>query len=135
MYPLNAMSGHSKTRTTTIIVCSWVVPALLCLPNLAHHNQSFTLTSSVGTVDGQICQDSFDSIDAMFGHSAGSFRLFYITLLFVCMYVTPLVTILVTCARIAVCLLKPVQHERDGSYYSDVMSRRREESKKKVRAG
>lgn len=126
------MAGHSKSRTRRIIACTWLIPIIVCLPFVKTHSLAISRYSHLGTIERQICQDSFDDIDNIFNYSRGSFRHVYFIVLFVVVYLVPLLTILVTCVRIAICLLHPSRRHRADSKYSRRMTRRRDESKRRV---
>ena len=84
----------------------------------------------------QICNDKFDEIDvAIHGPEAigtGRFRKGFFIFLFVTMYLIPMIIIVTTCIKIAICLLKPIVVE--ASFTGRPGTRRKhEENKRKVR--
>ena len=80
------MTQHSKSRTRKILIATWVVPLLLCLPNLFGRSYAFNIQSAYGTASRQICDDRFDDVDDVIGVEAGSTRKGYFMFLFITMY-------------------------------------------------
>lgn len=138
VYPLNAMAIHSKSRTRKILAATWVLPLLVATPYLFCKSYAFNISSDLGELSRQICTDRFDDIDlAIYGDNmhestAGSFRKGFFLFLFVAIYLVPLVVIVTTCIRIALCLLKPISSDKPGSIHGLRMTRKREENKRKV---
>ena len=136
VYPLNALTVSSKSRTRKIIAATWVIPIFFATPYLFCRSYAFNIHGQYGSVSRQICNDRFDEIDqAIYGeeaHDWGSFRKGFFLFLFVGIYLIPLVVIVTTCVRIAMCLLKPIHSDRQESTYGMRMTRRREESKRRV---
>ena len=138
VHPLSSLQLHSKSRTRRILAATWLLPILVATPYLFCKSYAFNITSDLGSISRQICNDRFDDIDvAMYGESmrhSGRFRKGYFLFLFVAIYLLPMIVIVTTCVRIALCLLKPIRTEGIGSNQGLRMTRRREESKRKVRS-
>lgn len=132
------MAIHSKSRTRKILAATWLIPLLVATPYLFCKSYAFNISSDLGQLSRQICTDRFDDIDlAIYGtkaheSKAGSFRMGFFLFLFVAIYLAPLVVIVTTCIRIALCLLKPIGDEKSGSLHGLRMTRKREENKRKV---
>lgn len=123
VHPLSAMVIHSKSRTKKLIAVTWLVSLVLASPYLychirclVHlpvvrrrlqiissylycHSYTFTIHSRYGIASRQICADRFDDL--------GHFRRGFFLLLFVVVYLVPMILIGVTCVRIAVTLHQP----------------------------
>ena len=138
VHPLSSLQLHSKSRTRRILAATWLLPILVATPYLVCKSYAFNITSDLGSISRQICNDRFDDIDAvLFGESmrhSGRFRKGYFLFLFVVIYLLPMIVIVATCVRIVLCLLKPISTEQFGSGQGLRMTRRREESKRKVRS-
>ena len=127
------MKEHSMSRTRKILAVTWIFPMVVASPYLYCKSYSFNIWSSMGSISRQICTDRFDDIDAAItgdGRS-GYFRKGYFLFLFFVIYLLPLAVILLTCVRIAVCLLRPVV-EKAESIEGRRIRRRREENKRRV---
>ena len=129
------MKIQSKARTRKILLSTWIVPMLVASPFLYCKSYPFNIWSPMGSISRQICTDRFDEIDKIIsGHStsSGNFRKGYFIFLFCVIYLIPLVIILLTCIRIAKCLLQPLSNKQD-SMEGRRVTRKREESKRRVR--
>ena len=133
MHPLAARKLHSKSRTRKILAATWIVPMFVASPYLYCKSYPFNILSSMGSISRQICTDRFDDIDAAISGdgATGYFRKGYFLFLFFIIYLVPLTGILLTCVRIAICLLSPIV-EKSDSAQGRRMTRRREENKRRV---
>ncbi|CAH1792483.1 unnamed protein product [Owenia fusiformis] len=139
IYPLNAYTIHTKSKTRKILAATWIVPLIVAVPYVFNASQTFAMEGSHGRITLKICQDRFDDIDRwMYGQNiteleTGTFRKGYFYFLFAVIYLIPLIVITATCIRIAVCLLEPIY----GSNNMKLCRRgssvvKKEESKRKV---
>lgn len=130
------MKINSKSRTRKIIASTWIIPIIVASPFIFCKSYAFTITSEYGTVSREICNDRFDEIDEYLYYDdlskTGTFRKGYFICLFFIIYVIPSALILVTCVKIAVSLLQPINVETSAFGRKDT-SRRQEENKRKVR--
>ena len=87
----------------------------------------------MGSISRQICTDRFDNIDAAISGDGrtGYFRKGYFLFLFLIIYLVPLAVILLSCVRIAICLLRPIVEKPDSAQGRRI-TRRREENKRRV---
>lgn len=130
------MKINSKSRTRKIIASTWIIPIIVASPFIYCQSYAFTITSEYGTVSREICNDKFDEIDKFLYNDPskeGTFRKGYFICLFFIIYVIPSALILVTCVKIAVSLLQPINVETSAFGRKDT-SRRQEENKRKVRS-
>ena len=125
------MKLHSKSRTRKILAATWIVPMIVASPYLYCKSYPFNIWSSMGSISRQICTDRFDDIDAAISGATGYFRKGYFLFLFIIIYLVPLAVIVLTCVRIAVCLLQPVVEKPDSAQGRRI-TRRREENKRRV---
>ncbi|XP_041354517.1 allatostatin-A receptor-like [Gigantopelta aegis] len=137
VYPLSAMKLNSKSRTRKIIAVTWIIPIILASPYTYCRSYAFDINSDLGQISRQICNDRFDEIDvAIYGEEAfgsGQFRRGFFIFLFLAVYVIPMTLILVTCIKIAVCLLQPISFKRSPVLgRKDASRRKHEENKRKV---
>ncbi len=135
VHPFSSIKLHSKPRTLKIIAGTWVVALVLASPYIFCKRYAFNITSHLGSVSRQICTDRFDVIDiALQGSNPelGRFRQGFFLFLFLVIYLVPLVTIVTTSVRIAMCLLKPIAEHPIVTRYTH-MAKRKEENKRKVR--
>ena len=137
VHPLSAMKLSSKSRTRKIIAVTWIIPIILASPYTYCRSYAFDINSDLGQISRQICNDRFDEIDvAMYGEDAfgsGQFRRGFFVFLFLAVYVIPMTLILVTCIKIAVCLLQPISFKRSPVLgRKDASRRKHEENKRKV---
>ncbi|XP_046572354.1 galanin receptor 2a-like [Haliotis rubra] len=136
VHPLSAMKINSKSRTRKIIAATWLIPIVLASPYLYCRSYAFAIGSRLGQISRQICVDRFDDIDvAMYGEEAwgtGRFRQGFFIFLFLAIYLIPMITILVTCIMIAICLLQPICIKRSPQLGRKDARRRHEENKRKV---
>ncbi|XP_052103464.1 QRFP-like peptide receptor [Mytilus californianus] len=127
VHPLSAMKVNSKSRTKKIIAVTWVIPIVVASPYLYCKNYVFTIYSDYGMISRQICSDRFDELDG----NTGTFRRVFFILLFVIMYFLPMMIIIGTCTKIAMCLLRPIVIENTHLRRRD-SKRRNEVNKRKV---
>ncbi|XP_076442926.1 uncharacterized protein LOC143281576 [Babylonia areolata] len=134
VHPLSAMKFNSKSRTKKILAATWLIPAVLASPYTFSRSYPFVITSHMGSIARQICNDRFDEIDAlMYGEGTKDrFRRGFFMFLFLVIYLLPMVVILATCVRIAICLLQPIAVRRWPSATGKDSGRRHEENKRKV---
>ncbi|WAR18827.1 NPFF2-like protein [Mya arenaria] len=128
------MKVNSKSRTRKIIAVTWVVPILVASPFVFSRSLPFTIHSELGSISREICNDRFDEIDlALSGDPArtGDFRKGYFLFLFFVMYLTPSAIIFITCVKIAISLIQPINVE-NSIYGRKDTNRRQEENKRKV---
>jgi len=114
------MVVHSKSRMRKLIAVTWLVPLVLASPYLYCRSYTFTIHSRFGVASRQICADRFDD----FGH----FRRGFFLLLFVVVYLVPMILIGVTCVRIAVTLHRPSATHANAA----PIAQQREKNKRKV---
>ena len=133
VHPLAAMKLHSKSRTRKILAATWIVPMFVASPYLYCKSYPFNIWSTMGSISRQICTDRFDDIDgAISGDGAtGYFRKGYFLFLFFIIYLVPLAVMVLTCVRIAICLLHPIVEKPDSAQGRRI-TRRREENKRRV---
>lgn len=129
------MKINSKSRTRKIIACTWIIPVIVASPFIFCRSYAFTIYSDYGIISREICNDRFDEIDEVLYNGdlskLGTFRKGYFIFLFCVIYVIPSAVILVTCVKIAVSLLQPINVETSAFGRKD-SSRRQEENKRKV---
>ncbi|KAJ8308486.1 hypothetical protein KUTeg_013360 [Tegillarca granosa] len=101
VHPLSAMKVNSKSRTRKILAATWIIPIIICSPYVYCESFSFTLYSELGEISRQTCNDRFDEIDG----ETGKFRKGFFIVLFIIMYFLPMVVIVTTCTKIAICLV------------------------------
>ena len=133
VHPLAAMKLHSKSRTRKILAATWIVPMFVASPYLYCKSYPFNIWSTMGSISRQICTDRFDDIDAAISGdgATGYFRKGYFLFLFFIIYLVPLAVIVLTCVRIAICLLHPIVEKPDSAQGRRI-TRRREENKRRV---
>lgn len=136
VHPLSAMKINSKSRTRKIIACTWIIPIIVASPFIFCRSYAFTIYSEYGIISREICNDRFDEIDLILydnDHTKlGTFRKGYFIFLFFVIYVIPSAVILITCVKIAISLLQPINVETSAFGRKD-SSRRQEENKRKVK--
>ncbi|KAL8619979.1 hypothetical protein ACOMHN_015261 [Nucella lapillus] len=134
VHPLSAMKFNSKSRTKKILAATWLIPMVLASPYTFSRSYPFVISSPMGSIARQICNDRFDEIDAlMYGEGTKDrFRRGFFMFLFLVIYLVPMVVILSTCVRIAICLLQPIAVRRWPSATGKDTGRRHEENKRKV---
>ena len=125
VHPLSAIKISSKSRTKKMIALTWIIPLLVAVPYMYSESYSFTIYSDYGTVSRQTCQDKFDTIHV-------NFRRVYFLILFFLLYFVPMLIIIGTCTKIAICLVQPINI--DETRISGVRGLRRtdEVNKRKV---
>jgi len=114
------MVVHSKSRTRKLIAVTWLVPLVLASPYLYCRSFTFTIHSRYGVASRQICADRFDDL--------GHFRRGFFLLLFVVVYLVPMILIGVTCVRVAVTLHRPTTAGANDA----PITKQREENKRRV---
>ena len=127
------MKLHCKSRTRKILAATWIVPMFVASPYLYCKSYPFNIWSTMGSISRQICTDRFDDIDAAISGdgATGYFRKGYFLFLFFIIYLVPLAVIVLTCVRIAICLLHPIVEKPDSAQGRRI-TRRREENKRRV---
>ncbi|KAK7478719.1 hypothetical protein BaRGS_00030023, partial [Batillaria attramentaria] len=133
VHPLSAMKFNSKSRTRRILAATWVIPVVLASPYTFSKSYAFVISSEMGSISRQICTDRFDEIDTlMYGSGvSGRFRSGFFIFLFLVIYLLPMLVILATCVRIAICLLQPISVRRWPPATRKDTGRRHEENKRK----
>ncbi|KAL8582741.1 hypothetical protein ACOMHN_061620 [Nucella lapillus] len=128
------MKFNSKSRTKKILVATWAIPVVLASPYTFSTSFPFVITSPLGSIARQICNDRFDEIDAaMYGPgTTDRFRGGFFIFLFLVIYLLPMLVILATCVRITLSLLQPIAVRRWPSATGKDSGRRHEENKRKV---
>nr|KAG5693379.1 hypothetical protein BaRGS_015666 [Batillaria attramentaria] len=128
------MKFNSKSRTRRILAATWVIPVVLASPYTFSKSYAFVISSEMGSISRQICTDRFDEIDTlMYGSGvSGRFRSGFFIFLFLVIYLLPMLVILATCVRIAICLLQPISVRRWPPATRKDTGRRHEENKRKV---
>ena len=130
------MKINSKSRTRRIIAFTWIIPFIVASPFVFCRSYAFTIHSEYGSISREICNDRFDEIDAILLDNdltqLGTFRKGYFIFLFFVIYLIPSAVILITCVKIAISLLQPINVETSAFGRKDT-SRRQEENKRKVR--
>ena len=108
---------------------------VIACPFLFSKSYSISIQSNWGDVSRQLCTDRFEYIDiALYGpemDTSGRFQKGFFLFLFVVIYLLPLIIILTTCIRIALCLLKPIGIKQDSTQ-GRRMVHKREENKRRV---
>ena len=121
------MRVNSKSRTKKIIAGTWIIPIIVTTPYLYCQSEAYYISSEYGSISRRQCTDRFNEIDK----GTGIFRKCYFTILFITMYLIPMIVIIVTCVKIFLCLMQPVilEHSvpalgRDKKHRSEVNKRK-----------
>lgn len=114
------MRLHSTSRTRRIIAATWIVPVIVSTPYVYSKPMSITLRSTYGEISRQICRDTFDDIDMKLSEDLGTFRRVFFVFIFIVTFIIPALAVLVTCIKIATCLMRPAVSDsrRTGSVSS-----------------
>ncbi|KAL5009294.1 hypothetical protein ScPMuIL_014875 [Solemya velum] len=94
-------------RVSQIIAATWIIPIIVSSPYVLSKSASVTLRSEYGIMSRQICQDTFDDIDDKLSEQAGTFRRVFFIVIFFITFLIPASAVLVTCIKIAACLMRP----------------------------
>lgn len=57
VHPLSAMKFSSKSRTKKILAATWAIPVILASPYTFSRSYPFVISSDMGSVSRQICND------------------------------------------------------------------------------
>lgn len=108
---------QGKKRTFSILLAVWILSSIASMPNLFKGPKAVIneLNSDYGTITRLTCIPTFDD----------DFRMVYFTILFVGLYLIPLILIAFTCFCIAKVLLKTSVLHRQGSFLRLEINRRK----------
>ncbi|KAL5008540.1 hypothetical protein ScPMuIL_014121 [Solemya velum] len=136
VHPLSSIKMSKKARTRKIIAATWLIPIVIASPYTYCKMYPVFITSDLGQVSRQICNDRFDEIDVMIhGTATGQFRRIFFMFVSGTFYFLPMFIILITCMKIAICLLRPVIVTESASIGRTMCTKKHEENKRKARYG